>query len=1070
MWMIALSLRRWHAQAKLFALVLAVAVVAGTVLGGSLLLVRSAEQAGIRDALTSMTADRVDVNVLIINPSPPVSATRESVDRAITESYGPGLSWASTGWITSEWETTPAGIYSYLVELDDPSTAATLTSGVWPTVTSDIALPESAAVALRIAVGDTLTLNHRDGPVALTVAGLYRALPESSAFWEKDPLLAEGNNEQLAEPGRSFYSPVHGIGPLITATGGVDASGLSLSQLEVVAHPTFLRPEAATLTSLQGLIPDAELDVSLAVPHSNGQMFVDTRMAEALADVEAGLAAARSVAAIIALVLLVVVVGAASAVTRLLGQARAAEFELLRTRGASPIQAASAVAVDAFVVAALIALISPWGGALLHAAIVGLPPLNGTGVQQWVLPDAASWAASTVVAVVVGGLLCVQFSPTRTSFGKLPVGAATLAAQTVILVIAALMVWRVITVDAGAGDLLLWATPAVLLIAVAIIGSRLVDALIRPLAALTGRARGAVAPLAGWFASRAPGRSAGVALLALTVGASVVVLGANATWQQAVRDNAAVAVGPPARLAAADGTQVITDGLAQAGGTPVIRRPAFVVKELLGGAFDAAPSESVQVLGVDATGRALLNRGAVGEAGGAAIVAEFPPRNNPDSGPALPAGTTEIQATITVEAPESVLTDAAFITADESGLLAVHSVGPVVPGSNRVTAALPTPNSASNPTRLVGVTVQVSQPEQANFDSGGGAVSVLYTVDGLTAVSEQPDSAPTPLAVLEDDTWAGSVSGDGNRPPEVGVVGSGVRIAASALLGPAPTTFGAVGWNAGLTVGAVFPETLADDLDIGPDTLLAGNIGGALVRFSMVGQTSSIPGSATADDIQALEAGLPSSSRAATTILVDGGALAHRLVESSAIGPLIDEIWVQADAIDGLVTSASAGDNDTDLALVDADLLGERMMDAPLRAEIPASAAVAVAASVLVALAGFGARTAAVSRARRLEAAQLRAVGLSRRGMLAVASIDTVAIAAAGIAIGIVGGLATLALVGTRIVSVGGASSTELVVPWQAVTVLPLALLAAVAVVAVGIAVGQRRLPLADLLRTGADG
>jgi hypothetical protein len=1062
--MVALSVRRWRAQSKLFALVLAVAVVAGTVLSGSLLLVRSAEQAGIRDALSSMTPDRVDVDVRMTNPANPVSATRESIDVAVTDAYGRGLDWSSAAWLTSAWGQTPDGVYSYLVELDDPSAAATLTSGVWPTSAPGIALPDSAATSLGLALGDTLTLDSNGSPVQFTVQGLYQALPESGIFWENDPLLATGNIDEFPEPDRSFYSPAHGAGPLIVAPGGVDASGLSTGQLHVTAHPAFLRPDAATLAALQARIPDAELDVARAVSQAGSEIFVDTDMGQALADVDAGLAASRSVALIIALVLLVVVVGAAAAVTRLLGEARRAEFDLLRARGASHGQVALAVVIDALAVAALIAVLSPWGAVVLHAGIVAVPPLNSAGVQQWVLPDATTWVASTVVALLVGALLCLPSAPSRGMFGKLPAGAVTVAAQTVLLVIAGLMIWRVTSAETRQGDILLTATPAVLLIAFAIVGSRVVTAATRLIGTLSSRSRGAVAPLAGWFASRAPGRSTGVALLALTVGASVVVLGANATWLQAVQNNAAVAVGPPARIAADNAGTIVADGLAQAGGSPVIRRQAFVVKELLGGSVDSAPGASVQVLGVGPAGRAQLSGGAVGEAGGTAIAGELPPRAIADSGPALPPGTTTVRATITIDAPEGVETVASLVTADESGLLAVLPLGPIEAGvATDVSAELATPVTAGNPTRLVGVTIQVRDEAGANPSGGGDVVRVLTTVDGLLAGGDQPDVG-APLAVLEDDFWVGSVSTDAERPPEVVVAGTGVRLEAYAVLGPAPITFGAVGWNAGSTVGAVIPTTLADDLDVGSDTILAGNIGGALVRFRMVGDATAIPGSATADDLRALAAGLPSDSRAASTILVDGQALAHSLVESSASGPLINEIWISGDGLN------IVHNGDPSVDAVTATHLGEQMMDAPLRAEIPASAAVAVAASVLLALAGFGARTAAVSRSRRLESAQLRAVGLSRRGMLAVASIDTVVIAAAGIVVGIVGGVATLLLVGTRIVSVGGASASELVVPWQAVVLLPLALLAAVAVIAVGISWGQRRLPLAELLRTGADG
>ena len=120
-WILTLALRRWKAQSKLFALVLAVAVITGTVLAGSLLLVRSAEQAGVRDSLASMTADRVDVTVRAVNPVRPVTNARAEIDRATELAYGPGVDWTSSGWVTSEWVTTADAVYAYVAELDDPA-------------------------------------------------------------------------------------------------------------------------------------------------------------------------------------------------------------------------------------------------------------------------------------------------------------------------------------------------------------------------------------------------------------------------------------------------------------------------------------------------------------------------------------------------------------------------------------------------------------------------------------------------------------------------------------------------------------------------------------------------------------------------------------------------------------------------------------------------------------------------------------------------------------------------------------------------------------------------------------
>jgi hypothetical protein len=87
-----------------------------------------------------------------------------------------------------------------------------------------------------------------------------------------------------------------------------------------------------------------------------------------------------------------------------------------------------------------------------------------------------------------------------------------------------------------------------------------------------------------------------------------------------------------------------------------------------------------------------------------------------------------------------------------------------------------------------------------------------------------------------------------------------------------------------------------------------------------------------------------------------------------------------------------------------------------------------------------------------------------------VASIDAFAIAAVGTAIGLGGGVAALQLVGTRVASGGGADALALMLPWMSVTLLPLGFLLALGAVSVAFAMGQLRLPLAALLRTGSAG
>ena len=996
-----------------------------------------------------MPADRVDVTVRVVNPSSPVTEARTDIDRATEQAVGTGVDWSSSGWVTSGWVTTTDGVYAYLAELDDPAAAATLTDGQWPTSPTGVALPQTAARSLGLGVGDTFTAGDVDAPLALHVDGLYQAHPESGVFWENDPLAASGDDPVFPEPDRYIFNPVHAVGPLLVARGGVDASNIPPAQLEAIEHPTFTGIDVAGLGPLQNRVDDAETGIAQGISFPDGTLIIDTEIRAALADVSAGLTATREVALIIALILLVVAAAAASAVARLLVVARSGELELLTARGASSLQTAAAVALDAAVVAVIITAVSPWGGVLLHAIVVRVPPLSAVGLEPWIAPAPWTWLVAAVVGVIVAGLLCLPASLPRRLRGSMPAGVVSVATGSTIVVLSGLLVWRATAADPVPGDVLLAVTPAVLLIATALIGSRLAATAAHPIAALAGRSRGAIAPLAGWFASRGPGRSAGITLIALAVGASVVVLGTAATWQQAVRDTSAVAVGVPARIAPDSGAATRADA------APVIRRDTLL-RKVYGDAPADSPALAVQVLGPDARARSLLNRGPVAAAGGSAITTELAGADPDDTGPALPTGTAGMRAEVTLSAPESVEAEIAMVLAHRAGGLTVVPLGTVRAGTTAVASADGFPMIGDDATRLVAVTMQVR--DAATFPD---PVSIDLAVTGLTAV-HQDGSLGEPVSVRDAGGWLGSVDDALLDQPVVSVTDSTIRLSTEAQLGTASITFGAVGWNPRASVDAVIPDALADDLDVGPGARLTGFFGGATVTFTMLGGAAAVPAAATADDLRALEAGLPSLPRSATTIVVNGRDFAHQLVQGSATGPLVDEFWL---------TDARAGESAPgDTSVIASADVAQRMLEAPLRAEILAATYVTAAASVLLALTGFGARAAAVSRSRRLEAAQLRAVGLSRRGMVGISAIDNLAIAAAGIVVGIAGGVATLAIVGPRIASGGGATASALVVPWHAVTLLPIGLLVVLAVISLGIAVGQRRLPLSDLLRTGADG
>ncbi|RIJ45397.1 hypothetical protein DZF99_17460, partial [Clavibacter phaseoli] len=96
----------------------------------------------------------------------------------------------------------------------------------------------------------------------------------------------------------------------------------------------------------------------------------------------------------------------------------------------------------------------------------------------------------------------------------------------------------------------------VVLVAVAALAVRLVPLVARGLGALAARSRGSVLPLAAWELARR-GRRTTAAVLLLSLALAVCTFGVTFlhTWQISQDDQAAVAVGPAARVVADPGAE-----------------------------------------------------------------------------------------------------------------------------------------------------------------------------------------------------------------------------------------------------------------------------------------------------------------------------------------------------------------------------------------------------------------------------------------------------------------------------------------------------------------------------------
>jgi putative ABC transport system permease protein len=417
------------------------------------------------------------------------------------------------------------------------------------------AVTTATAARFGLRVGSRLTA----GPVQLVVTGIIRPVNPASAFWSTDTVAARpvAVSATASQPpywaGGAFIGP--GALPLAESTlntgdmelawvypaglgrltagqaGGVAASAASLvTSGATVRIPGADIPVAVTITSQIPAILTPFITGERAVAPVLGLLYVSLAVMGAV----------------------VVLLGA-----RLVAQRRAAEFTLMRARGAALYQLGW-LALRASVI------IAGAGGAAAAALALGLTPRDGNAVSWWL--------AGLTLAVTVAGPVLISVIPQRVAApaagrpvrraGRKP-AARRIVTETalVALAIGGLVVLRNQGLSSGGNGLYASAAPVLVAIPVAIVVLRCYPPLARGLARIAGRSRGVVAFVGLARATRTPPGTvlpafALVLVLAMVafpdmIAASVARSQAVASWQQ---------VGADATIVAPSG-QVITPAL-----------------------------------------------------------------------------------------------------------------------------------------------------------------------------------------------------------------------------------------------------------------------------------------------------------------------------------------------------------------------------------------------------------------------------------------------------------------------------------------------------------------------------
>jgi putative ABC transport system permease protein len=403
---------------------------------------------------------------------------------------------------------------------------------------AQVAVTTATAARLGLRVGARLNA----GPVPLIVTGIIQPLLPASAFWSADPAAAAPELIPAAPPEPSHWTGVLFIGPgaLPLIEPSLDPV-MSATWWSSVALGRLTAGQAGGLTGGLDSLLSSELAVSVSgVP-------VTATVNSPIPSIVSPFIAAESAAAPV-LGLLYVSLAVLGAVVVLLGarlvaQRRAAEFTLMRARGAALHQLGWLVLRSNVIIAAV-------AGAAAAALAIGLTRADTDPVGWWL-------AGVTIAVTLVGPVLIsvvprrvaapVAGRPARRTGGRKP-AARRIVIETalVVMAIGGFVALRNQGLSSGSNGLYTSAVPVLVAIPVAVVVLRCYPALTRELARIAGLSRGVVAFVGLARATRTPPGTVlpsfalvlVLAMVAFPVMISTSVTGSQvaASWQQVGAD------------------------------------------------------------------------------------------------------------------------------------------------------------------------------------------------------------------------------------------------------------------------------------------------------------------------------------------------------------------------------------------------------------------------------------------------------------------------------------------------------------------------------------------------------
>ncbi|TDD80704.1 ABC transporter permease [Actinomadura rubrisoli] len=573
MWHPGLVVRRMAGDRTLVLAACATALFATTVLAALTGYAGSVTREGLRRTLAEATFDTAGTRIAAHVPAGGLDGARQRVDGALRQIYRDVPLTVSVG-VRSDSYTLPGQERRDHPELTAFATYAgiekhaRLAQGRWPAANGaaaakdaemEAALPGAAARAMRVRVGDSLTVRgriDREAVARVKVVGLFDADRPDDYFWQGDRLITTGverldytTHGPFVVPPEVFAGRFTGSGADVRWTVMPDLRGVDTGELMSLGDRVAKGGEV-----FQKAGNGSPVTAVTSLPKLTGQLH-------------GAVMVARSTMLIPVLQLILLAGYAWILVARLLGEHRRAETALLRTRGASIRQLAGLGLVEGLLIVLPAALLGPLLAAPLLRLAGYAPAVRDSGLRLDAGPLAPLWAVSVATALACAVVLTVPtlrganrtFVETQTGIGRTARGGLRgSGADLALLLVAALAVWQLTRYGASGStdedgpsgiDPVIVSGPALALLAGGVLLLRLVPVASRTAERATTRGRGLAPALGARQVSRRPLRYAGPALLlvmAMAVGVlSVTTMG---TWRRSQTDQADFQTGADLRL------------------------------------------------------------------------------------------------------------------------------------------------------------------------------------------------------------------------------------------------------------------------------------------------------------------------------------------------------------------------------------------------------------------------------------------------------------------------------------------------------------------------------------------